>query len=57
VLQILEDQQLDWVAWSMHPGAFPCLITDWKCTPTPWFGAWVQKALRGDLPRYTPLPK
>jgi hypothetical protein len=56
VLQALEDRQSDWVAWSMHPGAFACLITDWKCTPSPGFGAWVRKALLGDLPRYTPPP-
>jgi hypothetical protein len=54
VLQALEDNQWDWTAWSMHPGAIPCLITDWKCTPSPEFGAWVRKALLGDLPRYTP---
>ncbi|OWK41850.1 glycoside hydrolase family 5 protein [Fimbriiglobus ruber] len=52
VLQVLEDGQCNWVAWSMHSGAFPCLITDSKFTPSPWFGSWVQKALLGKLPRY-----
>jgi hypothetical protein len=57
VLQGLEDHECDWVAWSLHPGAYPCLITDWKCTPSPWFGTWVRKALLGELPRYTPSPR
>ena len=37
------------------PAASPCLIKDWKYTPTPHFGQWVKQALLGELPRYTPL--
>ena len=54
VLQILEDHGWDWVAWDMHPGAGPRLISDWNYTPTPGFGVWVKQALLGTLPPYTP---
>src|SRR5262249_46283569 len=56
VLQALEDHQWDWTAWDMHPAASPCLIRDWKYTPTPFFGRWVKLALEDRLPRYTPPP-
>ena len=56
VLQALEDHGWDWTAWDMHPAASPSLVSDWKYTPTPSFGAWVQKSLLGKLPVYTPPP-
>ena len=56
VLQALEDHQWDWTAWDMHPAASPCLIQDWKYTPTSFFGQWVKLALEDKLPRYTPTP-
>jgi hypothetical protein len=60
VLQALEDHEWNWTAWDLHPQASPCLISDWKYTPTPGFGVWVKQALLGNLPRYqptsTPLP-
>jgi dipeptidyl aminopeptidase/acylaminoacyl peptidase len=49
VLKALEDHEWDWTAWDLHPAASPCLIADWKYTPTPHFGVWVQKALLGTL--------
>ncbi len=45
VLQALEHNQWDWTAWDMHPAASPCLIQDWKYTPTPFFGQWVKRVL------------
>src|SRR5262249_24908728 len=56
VLQALEDHQWDWTAWDMHPAASPCLIRDWKYTPTPFFGQRVKLAREDRLPRYTPPP-
>ena len=52
VLQALEDHKWDWTAWDMHPAASPCLIQDWKYTPTSFFGQWVKLALEDRLPRY-----
>jgi hypothetical protein len=50
VLQALEAHAWNWIAWDMHPQAGPRLISDWKYTATPAFGAWVKKALLGTLP-------
>jgi hypothetical protein len=47
VLQALEGHQWAWTAWDLHPAASPCLIADWKYTPTPWFGVPVKQALAG----------
>jgi endoglucanase len=46
VLDYIEKHQLHWTAWDLHPAAGPCLIQDWKYTPTPYWGAPVKKALR-----------
>ncbi len=45
MLRYLDQHQLNWAAWCMHPAAKPCLIKDWKYTLTP-FGEPVVKALR-----------
>jgi aryl-phospho-beta-D-glucosidase BglC (GH1 family) len=47
VLQALDDHNWAWTAWDLHPAAGPCLIENWKYTPTPWFGAWVKRSLEG----------
>jgi hypothetical protein len=57
VLQALRDHDWDWTAWDMHPAAGPRLISDWKYTPTPTFGALVKQALLGTLPPDTPDDK
>ena len=56
VLPALHDHDWDWTAWDLHPFAGPRLISDWKYTPTPWFGRWVKEALIGTLPPYVPPP-
>jgi hypothetical protein len=45
VIDFAEKNGLHWTAWCLHPGAKPCLIKDWKYTPTP-FGEVVKSALR-----------
>jgi hypothetical protein len=54
VLEALEAHQWAWTAWDLHPAAGPRLISDWKYTPTPFFGKWVKQALDGALPKYEP---
>jgi hypothetical protein len=56
VMQALQDHHWSWIAWDFHPAAGPTLITGWEYTPTPDFGVFVQQALAGSLPRYTPPP-
>ena len=57
VMQGLQDHRWSWTAWSFHPSAGPTLISDWDYTPTPDFGVFVQQALAGTLPPYTPPPR
>lgn len=54
VLQIMEANHWNWIAWDLHPRAGPSLISDWSYSPTPYFGVWVKDALAGSLPPYTP---
>jgi hypothetical protein len=50
VLEFADRNDLPWTAWSLHPGARPVLIKDWKYTPTD-FGAVVKEALQSSAAR------
>jgi hypothetical protein len=54
VMQALQDHNWSWIAWDFHPSAGPTLISGWDYMPTRDFGVFVQQALAGTLPRYTP---
>ena len=41
---------LSYSAWSMHPGAAPCLISNWTYAPTSYFGAPFLNDLLGTNP-------
>ncbi|HEY2158349.1 MAG TPA: cellulase family glycosylhydrolase [Isosphaeraceae bacterium] len=57
VLGALEGHEWAWTAWDLHPAAGPRLISDWKYTPTPHFGALVRATLLGEpLPESRPAP-
>jgi endoglucanase len=43
-MEYIDRHELAWVAWCLHPSAKPCLIKDWKYTPTS-FGEIMKKAL------------
>jgi aryl-phospho-beta-D-glucosidase BglC (GH1 family) len=45
MLGVLSARKWNWTAWDFHPTARPCLVSDWKYTPTPEFGVWVKQAL------------
>jgi hypothetical protein len=45
MLAWLNQHQYSWTAWSLHPGATPCLISDWDYTPTAYAGAYVKADL------------
>lgn len=47
ILAALKENDWDWIAWDLHPAAGPRLVSDWKYTPTPAFGAHVKAALAG----------
>ena len=47
MLGFLQKNHLNWTAWSLHPLTTPVMISDWKYTPNPFFGAFVKEALAG----------
>jgi len=47
MLGFIQKYKINWTAWSMHPRATPVLISDWKYTPTPFWGVFAQEALAG----------
>jgi hypothetical protein len=48
VLGFIQQHKFHWTAFSLHPGSAPMLISDWKYTPTPEWGALVKRALAGE---------
>jgi endoglucanase len=54
VMQALQDHHWSWIAWCFHVSAGPRMLSDWDYTPSPDFGVFVNQALEGKLPRYTP---
>ena len=55
MLGFLQQHGLHWTAFSFHPGASPVMLTGWDYTPTPFWGAFVKRALAGEqFPRDRP---
>ena len=48
MLGFIQQRKLHWTAFSFHPGSAPMLISDWKYTPTPEWGAPAKRALAGE---------
>ena len=48
MLGCIQKYRLNWTAWCFHPSASPCLLADWKYTPTPYWGVPAKAALRGE---------
>jgi hypothetical protein len=48
ILGFMEQYNLHYTAFSFHPAATPILIEDWSYTPTPFWGAYVKRALAGE---------
>lgn len=47
MLGLIQEHRFSWTAWSFNPGTTPVLISDWKFTPTPFWGAFAKAALSG----------
>jgi hypothetical protein len=39
ILNWMDSRGYHWTGWDIHPGACPCMITDWLFTPSTHFGA------------------
>lgn len=48
ILGFIEENGLHYTAWCFHPRATPVMISDWEYTPTPFWGAFVKRALAGE---------
>ncbi len=48
MLGFIQKHRFHWTAFSFHPGASPVMITGWDYTPTPFWGAFVKRALAGE---------
>lgn len=47
MLGLIQKYHLNWTGWSFHAWATPIMISDWKYTPTPFWGAPAKEALAG----------
>jgi hypothetical protein len=48
MLGLIQQHHLNWTAWSFHPKASPRGLLDWTYEPTPFWGAYVKRALAGE---------
>ena len=47
ILGFIQKHRLHWTAWCFHPSHTPVMISDWKYTPTPFWGVFAKDALAG----------
>ena len=47
MLGFIQKHRLNWTGWCFHPRATPVMISDWKYTPTPFWGIFAKDALAG----------
>jgi len=45
MLNWMDENNLHWTGWCLHPGATPNMITGWDYTPTEWHGALMKERL------------
>ncbi|MBN2713623.1 MAG: cellulase family glycosylhydrolase, partial [Planctomycetes bacterium] len=48
MIGLIQKYKLNWTGWCFHPKSSPCILSDWEYTPTPYWGAYVKKALAGE---------
>ena len=48
MLGLIQKYKLHWTGWCFHPRSTPRMILDWDYTPTPFWGAFVKRALAGE---------
>ncbi|MEW4452929.1 glycoside hydrolase family 5 protein [Bremerella sp. JC817] len=47
MLGFIQKHHIHWTGWCFHPRATPVMISDWKYTPTPFWGKFAKEALEG----------
>ena len=48
MLGAIQKYRLNWTAWSFHPKCSPCLLRNWDYEPTPYWGEFALRALKGE---------
>lgn len=48
MIAFIQKHRINWTAWCFHPKAAPCMIKSWDYDPTPYWGEFVKRALRGE---------
>lgn len=48
MLGFIQKLRINWTAWCFHPKAAPCMIKSWDYDPTPYWGEFAKRALRGE---------
>ncbi len=49
MIGFIQEHRINWTAWCFHPKAAPCMIKSWDYDPTPYWGEFVRRALRGEM--------
>ena len=48
MIGFIQKHRINWTAWCFHPKAAPCMIKSWNYDPTPYWGEFVRRALKGE---------
>jgi len=48
MLGLVQKYRLNWTGWSFHPKAGPAMLSDWRYTPSSYWGAYAKRALAGE---------
>ena len=48
MLGFIQKYRINWTGWCFHPKAGPCMIENWDYEPTPYWGEFALRALKGE---------
>ena len=48
MLGFIQKYRINWTGWCLHPKAGPCMIKSWDYDPTPYWGEFAKRALKGE---------
>ena len=48
MLGFIQKHRINWTGWCFHPKAGPCMIENWDYEPTPYWGEFALRALKGE---------
>lgn len=48
MLGFIQKYRINWTGWCFHPKCSPCLLKNWDYEPTPYWGEFALRALKGE---------